>query len=58
MQDKNVKFLQWSMVMIVLGATIFMATKNNESSVVFNLCTLCFGYYFGTEQSNPPESKA
>lgn len=49
--------LQWIMVLLVLGATVFLAVKNNQQDIVFNLCTLCFGYYFGSSQSNPPPEK-
>lgn len=39
--------LQWSMVMAVLAAAVFLAVKNNQQDIIFNLATLCFGYYFG-----------
>lgn len=39
--------LQWSMVMAVLAASVFLAIKNNQQEIIFNLATLCFGYYFG-----------
>ena len=39
--------LQWLMVMIVLAAAVYLAIINNQQEVIFNLATLCFGYYFG-----------
>lgn len=42
------------MVVLVLLATVSLAVKNNESDIIFNLCTLTFGYYFGSTQSTPP----
>lgn len=38
--------LEWVMVLIVLCAAVFFAIKNNTPDIIFNLCTLCFGYYF------------
>lgn len=34
------------MVLAVLAATCYMAIINNAPDIIFNLCTLCFGYYF------------
>lgn len=48
------QYLQFAMVIMVLGATIFLAIKHDELDIVFNLCSLTFGYYFGSDQSNPP----
>lgn len=39
-------YLEWVMVLVVLAAACFMAIKNNTPDIIFNLCTLCFGYYF------------
>lgn len=39
--------LQWLMVMIVLVAAVYLAVANNQQEIIFNLSTLCFGYYFG-----------
>ena len=50
-------WLQWLMVLIVLFATVYMALVNNKPDIIFNLCTLCFGYYFGSAVSNPPPSR-
>lgn len=59
MRSTHVIWLQWVMVVLVLIATIVMAVKNNATDVIFNLCTLCFGYYFGSTQSNlPPDAEA
>lgn len=51
---------QWIMVLLVLAATIFMAVRNNETAIIFNLVTLCFGFYFGSQNSNlpPPPAEA
>lgn len=57
MKPATTQSLQWVMVLLVLGATVFLAVKNNQQAIVFNLCTLCFGYYFGSSQSNPPPVK-
>jgi len=40
--------LQWFMVVIVLGATVYLAIINNEPEIIFNLTSLAFGYYFGS----------
>lgn len=48
-------YLEWVMVLAVLAAACFMAIKNNTPDIIFNLCTLCFGYYFRsitTRESN------
>lgn len=59
MKSRQTEWLQWLMVIFVLVAAVIMAVKNNDTAIIFNLCTLCFGYYFGSSQSNPPpESKA
>lgn len=42
--------LQWFMVFAVLGACVFMAVKNNQEDIIFNLTSLAFGYYFGQRQ--------
>lgn len=49
-------WLQWFMVVLVLLGCMYMAIVNNEPSIVYNLTTLCFGYYFGTRHDNtgPP----
>ena len=44
--QKTPIILEWIMVLMVLGAAVFMAIKNNTPDIIFNLCTLCFGYYF------------
>lgn len=44
--------LQWIMVLFVLGATVYMAIVNNKFDIIFNLCTLCFGYYFGQRDTS------
>ena len=44
--------LQWIMVILVLGACIYLAIANNTTDVIFNLATLCFGYYFGNRNSS------
>ena len=54
MKPKHTEWLQWLMVVLVLLATVSLAVKNNESDIIFNLCTLTFGYYFGSTQSTPP----
>lgn len=43
--------LQWLMVILVLGACIYLSIVNNEREIIFNLATLCFGYYFGNRTS-------
>lgn len=58
MQSKTTEWLQWLMVIAVLGATVFIAVKNNDTDIIFNLCTLCFGYYFGSKQSDLPVKPA
>lgn len=35
------------MVMMVLAASVYLAIINNQQEIIFNLTTLCFGYYFG-----------
>lgn len=47
-------WLEWIMVLAVLGAACFMAIRNNTPDIIFNLCTLCFGYYFRGMQEVPP----
>lgn len=47
-------WLQWIMVLVVLIAAVSLAVKNNTPDIVFNLCTLCFGYYFGASRQEPP----
>jgi hypothetical protein len=58
MKPKQTEWLQWLMVVLVLLATVSLAVKNNETGIVFNLCTLTFGYYFGSTQSTPPATKS
>lgn len=43
---KTEVYLEWVMVLAVLLAACYMAIKNNTPDIIFNLCTLCFGYYF------------
>ena len=38
--------LEFIMVLSVLAAACYMAIRNNNPEIIFNLCTLCFGYYF------------
>lgn len=52
------ELLQYAMVIMVLLATIVMAFINNETAIIFNLVTLCFGYYFGSQNNNPPPAAA
>lgn len=52
------EWLQWIMVLFVLVATIFMAIKNDKYEIVFNLCTLCFGFYFGAQNRHEPPRAA
>jgi len=40
--------LQWFMVVMVLGAAVYLAIVNNQADIVFNLASLAFGYYFGS----------
>lgn len=54
MNPKQTEWLQWLMVVLVLLATVSLAFKNNESDIIYNLCTLTFGYYFASTQSTPP----
>ena len=58
MNETKIAWLQWIMVILVLVGTLFLAIINNQTDIVFNLCTLCFGYYFGSSQSNPPAASA
>lgn len=39
-------YLEWIMVLVVLCAAVYFAIRNNTPDIIFNLCTLCFGYYF------------
>lgn len=50
--------LQWLLVIIVLLATIFACFIERKFDVLWSMCTLCFGYYFGSAQSNPPTRSA
>lgn len=51
-------WLEWIMVLAVLGAACFMAIRNNTPDIIFNLCTLCFGYYFrGMQEVTPRITK-
>lgn len=46
------------MVIMVLGACIYLAVVNNTQEIIFNLATLCFGYYFGQRNTPaPPPTK-
>jgi len=56
LNSRATEWLQWLMVVMVLCATVFMAVRENKPDIIFNLCTLCFGYYFGSNQSNPPHT--
>lgn len=56
-RSKYTEWLQWIMVIFVLCATIYTAIKEAKTDIIFNLCTLTFGYYFGSTQSNPPPDK-
>lgn len=58
-RSKYTEWLQWLMVVLVLIATIYTAIKESKTDIIFNLCTLTFGYYFGSNQSNtPPDNPA
>ena len=47
------------MVLVVLAATIYMAARNNDPEIIYNLITLVFGYYFGVQaQINTPPPSA
>jgi hypothetical protein len=47
------------MVILVLLSAIYTALKEGKTDIIFNLCTLTFGYYFGSTQSNiPPDRQA
>lgn len=49
--------LQWLMVMIVLAAAVYLAIINNQQEIIFNLATLCFGYYFGKRDTTVIEAR-
>lgn len=51
-------WFQELLVFTVLGATIYFAILHNDGDIIYNLVTLCFGYYFGQRGSNPPPSKS
>jgi len=55
---RTTEWLQWVLVISVLASSVYMAVINNKPDIIFNLTTLCFGYYFGSNQSNPPQSRA
>jgi hypothetical protein len=58
-QSKYTEWLQWIMVILVLLSAIYTALKEGKTDIIFNLCTLTFGYYFGSTQSNiPPDRQA
>ena len=40
-----------AMTLIITGATVYLAVKNNSTDVVYSLCTAIFGYYFGTKNA-------
>jgi hypothetical protein len=50
-------WLQWIMVLLVLCASVYLALVNNQQEIIFNLTTLCFGYYFGRRTEPPTPSK-
>jgi len=39
------------MVVAVLLPVIYLSLKNNELNLLSNLTTLCFGYFFGKQNS-------
>ena len=53
-QSKETERLQWVLVIMVVAVTLYMSVVNGKFDVINSLCTLCFGYYFGSQQSNPP----
>lgn len=50
-------WFQEILVLAILGATIYFAIRNNNSTIIESLVTLCFGYYFGQRGNNPPPPK-
>lgn len=53
MQHPADAVLQWFMVVLVLGAAVYLAIVNNQADIVFNLASLAFGYYFGSRGTMP-----
>ena len=56
--SKTKERLQWLLVVIVLLATVAACFIERKFDVLWSMCTLCFGYYFGSAQSNPPTRDA
>lgn len=54
LRSRYTEWLQWVMVLIVLLATVYVSLIERKTDFLFNLCTLTFGYYFGSNQSNTP----
>lgn len=58
MQPENREHLQWLLVIIVLLAAVASSFIKNDFTLMRDLTTLCFGYYFGSASSNPPTKPA
>jgi len=58
MQQENRERLQWLLVIIVLITAVISSFIKNDFTLMRDLTTLCFGYYFGSASSNPPVKPA
>lgn len=44
------------MVVMVVGATIYLAVLERKTEYVYSLATACFGYYFGSAMARPEKT--